>query len=64
MRVRIDRNRCVCSESCARLAPNTFETDDEGLVTLLAGPFDGETAVRAAAANCPVAAIILEPVDR
>ncbi len=58
--IRIDRARCVCSEYCARLAPHTFETDDEGLVTLLEGGDDGEAAIRAAAAACPVQAISIE----
>lgn len=60
LRLRIDRGRCVCSETCTRLAPHTFETDDLGLVTLLPGPLDPHTAIREAAASCPAAAITLE----
>ncbi len=61
--VRIDRGRCVCSENCARLAPMTFETDEDGLVTFLAGPFDSDTAIREAAATCPASAISVETAD-
>ncbi|MDB5434568.1 MAG: putative ferredoxin [Phenylobacterium sp.] len=60
LRVRIDRGRCVCSETCAGLAPDTFETDDEGLVRLLDGGSDPEPAVRNAVAACPVQAISIE----
>ncbi len=55
--VAIDRGRCVCSEFCARIAPRTFETDENGLVAFLQGPFDDEAALREAAASCPSSAI-------
>ncbi len=55
--VAIDRMRCVCSEFCARIAPRTFETDEDGLVAFLSGPFDDEAALREAAASCPASAI-------
>jgi ferredoxin len=60
LRVTIDRGRCVCSETCTAIAPQTFETDDEGLVRLLDGGSDPESAVRNAAACCPVQAIRVE----
>ncbi|MCC7268518.1 MAG: ferredoxin [Caulobacteraceae bacterium] len=63
VRVRVDRMRCVCSEFCTYIAPNTFETDGEGLVTLLAGSTDSEAAVREAARNCPASAITVEAVE-
>lgn len=55
--VTVDRTRCVCAEFCTRIAPRTFETDENGLVALLAGPFDDEAALREAAATCPASAI-------
>lgn len=61
--IRVDRTRCVCSEYCARLAPGTFETDDEGLVHLLDNSLDSESAIRAAADACPVRAITIEDQD-
>lgn len=57
VQVVIDRSRCVCSETCARIAPHTFETDESGLVSFLPGPFDPEAALREAAASCPASAI-------
>ncbi|WP_372785256.1 ferredoxin [Phenylobacterium sp.] len=60
LRVRIDRARCVCSETCASLAPQTFETDEQGLVRLLDGGSDPEAAIRTAVAACPVQAISIE----
>lgn len=59
--VTIDRGRCVCSEFCMRIAPRTFETDDNGLVAFLAGPFDDEARLREAAASCPSSAISITP---
>ncbi len=59
LQVVIDRTRCVCSETCARIAPHTFETDDSGLVSFLPGPFDTEAALRQAAASCPASAITI-----
>lgn len=59
----IDRMRCVCSEFCARIAPRTFETDENGLATFLSGPFDDEVALREAAASCPSSAISIKIKD-
>ena len=60
LRVRIDRSRCVCSETCMAFAPETFETDDAGLVRLLAGGADPQSAIQTAVAACPVQAISIE----
>ena len=53
-RVEIDRSLCEGMASCVKLAPDTFDLDDDG-IAVLAGPA-GEAAVEAAEC-CPFAAI-------
>jgi ferredoxin len=53
-RVEIDRSLCEGMASCVKLAPDTFDLDDDG-IAVLAGPA-GEAAVEAAQC-CPFAAI-------
>jgi ferredoxin len=63
VRVRVATDVCIGSGNCARTAPATFTQDDtEGLVVLLdPEPPDGQrAAVRVAAQQCPVAAILLD----
>jgi ferredoxin len=55
-RIVIDRSLCSGFGSCAELAPEVFEVDDGGLVSLRAGTSD-DPAVLEAAAACPIAAI-------
>jgi ferredoxin len=55
-RVIIDRSLCSGFGSCADLAPEIFEVDDGGLVSLRRGTTDDPTVLEAAAA-CPMAAI-------
>ena len=35
MKVGVDRDRCVGSGTCEALAPDVFEVDDDGVLTLL-----------------------------
>jgi ferredoxin len=55
-RILIDRSLCSGFGACAELAPETFEVDDGGLVSLRVGTSDNEAVLDAAAA-CPMAAI-------
>jgi len=52
----IDRSLCSGFGACAELAPETFDVDDGGLVSLRVGSSD-DPAVLEAAAACPMAAI-------
>lgn len=61
--IRLDRQRCIGAENCARLAPSTFDTQD-GAVILLPEPHDTEDRIRAAAEACPMQAIHLESINR
>jgi ferredoxin len=55
-RITIDRSLCSGFGACADLAPEVFEVDDGGLVSLRLGTSD-DPAVLDAAAACPMAAI-------
>jgi len=58
-RLVVDRDRCVGSGSCEVLAPDAFEVDDDGVLTVLVPePDDGDMpAVRDAVAACPTRAL-------
>lgn len=55
-RIVIDRSLCSGFGACADLAPEVFEVDDGGLVSLRRGTSD-DSAVLDAASACPMAAI-------
>jgi ferredoxin len=55
-RIVIDRSLCSGFGSCAELAPEIFEVDDGGLVSLRLGS-SADPAVLDAAASCPMGAI-------
>ena len=52
----IDRALCSGFGACADLAPEIFDVDDGGLVSLRTGQSDDPTVLEAAAA-CPMGAI-------
>lgn len=52
----IDRSLCSGFGSCAETAPDVFEVDGEGLVSLRVGT-SADASVLEAAASCPMAAI-------
>ncbi|GAA3181435.1 MULTISPECIES: ferredoxin [Streptomyces] len=59
MRVTVDSERCVGAGQCALNAPEVFDQDDDGIVTLLVqepGAADAE-GVLAAADLCPSGSI-------
>jgi ferredoxin len=64
VRITVDRDRCVGSAYCQRIAPDTFDLDDEGFAFVLdtgsadTGSAGTDTvAVKKAAAACPSVAI-------
>ncbi|MET0235297.1 MAG: ferredoxin [Kibdelosporangium sp.] len=61
MHVEGDRDVCVGAGMCVLTAPEVFDQDDEGIVTVLAAepPADEEPAVRQAATLCPSGAVKL-----
>ena len=61
-RIVIDRSLCSGFGACAELAPEIFEVDDGGLVSLRVGTSNDAAALDAAAA-CPMAAISVVEVE-
>ncbi|MEU2874519.1 ferredoxin [Streptomyces olivoreticuli] len=61
MRITVDPDRCVGAGQCVLSAPEVFDQDEDGLVTLVGtGPgADKESSVRLAGALCPSQAITL-----
>jgi ferredoxin len=60
VRITVDRDLCIGSGNCARLAPEIFDQDDDGLVTLLVTDAGAAIArVRQAGVICPVGAVSL-----
>lgn len=61
MRIHLDRETCQGHGRCYALAPELFDSDDEGYAVLLAGdgqvPAGAEEAARLAVDNCPEYAI-------
>jgi ferredoxin len=62
MKITVDRDRCVGSAYCQRIAPATFEVGDDGIAVVLNADVAGAqaTAVREAEADCPSMAISIE----
>ncbi len=58
-RIEIDRTTCIGAASCAALAPNTFELDDENIAVLKNPTSDDAQTILLAAQSCPVDAISL-----
>ena len=61
-RIVIDRSLCSGFGACADLAPEIFEVDDEGLVTLRLGTSESPSVLEAADA-CPMGAISVVEVE-
>ncbi|GAA2688300.1 ferredoxin [Streptomyces lunalinharesii] len=58
MRITVDTGRCVGAGQCVLTAPDLFDQDDDGLVTVLDPASDAPAgAAREAAALCPSGAI-------
>ena len=63
MKIKYDRSVCQGHNRCYMLAPELFDTDDEGYAVLFVEgdvPADLEETARLAADNCPEFAIEIE----
>lgn len=63
MRIVFDRPKCHGHGRCYSLAPDLFDSDDEGYAVVLGDgvvPVGLESAARLAADNCPEYAITIE----
>ena len=64
MRIVFDREKCQGHGRCYSLAPQVFDTDDEGYAVLLVDgdvPAELEQQAQLAADNCPEYAIEIQP---
>lgn len=65
MRITLDPDKCQGHGRCYALAPDLFDSDDEGYAVLLVNTADGtlrpdqEAAATLAADNCPEYAIVV-----
>ena len=58
--VRIERDSCIASGNCIKIAPGLFVLDDEGLVAFQSSADDpGEDRVVDACQVCPVEALFV-----
>ncbi len=57
--VTVDRNLCIGTGDCTRLAPKTFQLDNENKSIVIAQGADSDESLMEAAQTCPVAAIVL-----
>ena len=62
-RVIVKKELCIGAASCAAIAPETFELDDENIAFLNDGDWDEDDLILAAAQSCPVFAIIIENIE-
>jgi ferredoxin len=62
MKITVDRDRCVGSAYCQRIAPATFDLGDDGIAVVLDAGVTGPqaAAAREAEADCPSMAITVE----
>jgi ferredoxin len=59
MKITVDRDRCVGSAYCQRIAPTLFDLADDGVAVVLDADVTGPqaAAAREAEADCPSMAI-------
>ena len=57
MKIKIDTENCIGCGSCAALAPETFELNDEGKSIVKNQKGDDDEAILSAAKSCPVSVI-------
>ncbi len=59
-KVKVDRMLCIGTADCVKIAPNTFELDDEAKSVVKKQNGDSDEKILEAAKVCPVLAIIVE----
>lgn len=63
LKVKVDRMLCIGTADCVKIAPNTFELDDEAKSVVKKQNGDSDEKILEAAKVCPVLAIIVEDED-
>jgi ferredoxin len=59
-KILVDRDICYGAGECVKVAPQAFELDDEGFVSLLDPDSVGAELLRQAVQKCPSGALSLE----
>lgn len=62
-KVKVDRLLCIGTADCVKIAPNTFELDNEAKAVVKKQNGDLGEKILEAAKTCPVLAIIVEDED-
>ncbi len=60
MKVRVDRDLCICVGNCGAYAPTVFKLDEENKAVVLDPSSVDDDTLLEAAESCPENAIILE----
>ena len=63
LKVRVDPDKCVGSTICVQISPKVFTLNEERQSTVADAAGDTPEAIRKAAEECPLAAIILEDAE-
>src|SRR5260221_2157035 len=58
-KVEVIREKCIGAASCAAIAPNVFEMDEEDIARIISQDGDDDDTKLLAAQSCPTAAIIV-----
>ena len=58
-RVEVIREKCIGAASCAAIAPNVFEMDEDDIARVISQEGDDDDTKLLAAQSCPTAAIIV-----
>ena len=62
--VEADVDRCIGSGACVFTAPEVFDVDDTGRVTLIGPVVTGDEQIRTAVENCPTDALrLIEEIE-
>jgi ferredoxin len=58
-KVEVVRDKCIGAASCAAIAPNVFQMDEEDIAIIISQNGDDDDTKLLAAQSCPTAAIIV-----
>jgi ferredoxin len=64
LKVWVDKERCVSSQSCITIAPKAFVLDADGSSFAATPEAELPETLREAAAMCPTGAIVIEVVEK
>ncbi|WP_342431583.1 ferredoxin [Neobacillus sp. FSL H8-0543] len=64
IKVRVDKNACIGSQTCILIDPETFSLDSDGLSYVFNENVTNIEKIQESADNCPVSAIIIEKFSK